>query len=111
MSKRSSLASSGAVLAGVIGLIAPLALSMAVAAQTTSGIVGMITDSSGAVLPGVTVSAAGPALQVPSVVAITDSKGDYRVTPLPGRYTVTFSSRLFKPSSGKMYAWLGFRPL
>ena len=77
---------------GVISLIGVLALAAPAAAQATAaGIIGVITDTSAAVLPGVTVTVTGPALQVPSVVAVTDAKGEYRVSPLPpGAYTVTF---------------------
>src|SRR5437870_6521047 len=39
------------------------------AGQQDAGIVGSVRDESGAVLPGVTVTVTGPALQVPSVVA------------------------------------------
>jgi hypothetical protein len=61
-------------------------------AQTTGSIVGRITDESGAVLPGVTVTASSPALQVPQVTAVTDGQGDYRLTPLPiGTYEVVYS--------------------
>ena len=35
-------------------------------AQDSAGIIGQVTDESGAVLPGVTVTVTGPALQVPS---------------------------------------------
>src|SRR6478609_946063 len=76
---------SGLVLLGV------LAIAPAVFAQTT-GIVGVARDSSGAVLPGVTVEAASPALieRVRSVT--TDSQGQYKILDLrPGVYTVTFS--------------------
>ena len=43
------------------------------------------------ILPGVTVSATSPALQVPQVTAVTDARGEYRLTPLPiGTYAVTY---------------------
>jgi iron complex outermembrane recepter protein len=60
------------------------------AAQATLS--GEVKDTSGAVLPGVTVEAAGPAL-IPKVrTAVTDSSGRYRIESLPpGSYTVTFS--------------------
>src|SRR6266516_288631 len=63
-------------------------------AQTTEGasIAGVVKDTSGAVMPGVTVEAASPALieRVRSVV--TDERGLYRIADLrPGTYTVTFS--------------------
>src|SRR6266545_335273 len=58
----------------------------------TGGIAGVVRDASGAVLPGVTVEAASPALieKVRSVVA--DGQGLYRIVDLrPGAYTVTFT--------------------
>src|SRR5437667_9971440 len=63
-------------------------------AQTTEGasIAGVVKDTSGAVMPGVTVEAASPALieRVRSVVS--DERGLYRIADLrPGTYTVTFS--------------------
>jgi len=63
-----------------------------VAAQATiASIVGVVTDSSGAVLPGVTVTAASPALQVSQLIAVTNERGEYRISPLPvGTYTVTY---------------------
>jgi len=61
-----------------------------VAAQEAS-IFGRVTDESGAVMPGVTVNAKSPALQVPQVSAVTDVAGEYRITPLPvGVYTVDY---------------------
>jgi hypothetical protein len=57
-----------------------------------AAITGVVKDASGAVLPGVTVEAASPALieRVRSVV--TDDTGQYRIVDLrPGSYTVTFS--------------------
>ena len=63
-----------------------------VSAQTgTATLSGQLKDESGAVLPGVTVTARGPALQVPSMTAVTDAQGEYRLTPLPiGTYTVEY---------------------
>src|SRR5262245_54468625 len=61
-------------------------------AQITGSIVGRVTDESGAVLPGVTVTATSPALQVPQIVNVTSVQGDYRITPLPiGTFEVVFS--------------------
>ncbi len=59
-------------------------------AQVTTGwITGTIHDSTGAVLPGVTVTVTGPALQRESLTAVTAADGTYRV-PLvpPGVYKV-----------------------
>ncbi len=60
------------------------------AAQQTGEIFGRAVDRSGAVLPGVTVTVAGPALIQPRV-SVTSETGTYRVPELPiGAYTVTF---------------------
>jgi hypothetical protein len=51
---------------------------------------GTVKDSSGAVLPGVTVEAASPALIEKVKTAVTDSEGLYRIVDLrPGTYTIT----------------------
>lgn len=69
-----------------------LATAATLAAQTsTASIIGTVTDESGAVLPGITVTATSPALQVPQVVTVTDAAGEYRLTPLPiGMYSVRY---------------------
>src|SRR5262245_1067427 len=57
-----------------------------------ASITGQVKDSSGAVLPGVTVEAASPALIEKVRSAVSDSSGQYRIEDLrPGTYTVTFS--------------------
>lgn len=62
-----------------------------VSAQETS-IAGVVTDSTGGVLPGVTVEASSPVLIEGSRVAVTDSQGVYRVVDLrPGTYRVTYT--------------------
>lgn len=80
----------------VIGLLQ--AVSAMAAAQTQeASIIGQVTDESGAVLPGVTVTATSPALQVPQVVNVTDARGEYRLTPLPlGTYTVEYTLQGFQ---------------
>jgi len=61
-------------------------------AQQTSSIAGLVRDSSGAVLPGVTVEAASPALIEKVRTAVTDGQGRFNIVDLrPGAYTVTFS--------------------
>jgi Carboxypeptidase regulatory-like domain len=51
---------------------------------------GTVRDESGAVLPGVTVEAASPALIEKVRVAVTDDTGQYRITSLnPGTYSLT----------------------
>jgi hypothetical protein len=55
-------------------------------------ITGTVRDDSGAVLPGVTVEAASPALIEQSKSAVTDATGQYRIVDLrPGTYVLTFT--------------------
>ncbi|MDO8793914.1 MAG: TonB-dependent receptor [Vicinamibacterales bacterium] len=62
------------------------------AAQTTAGIAGTARDTTGAVLPGVTVEVASPALIEKVRTAVTDGQGRFNVTDLrPGIYSVTFT--------------------
>src|SRR5690348_17061659 len=52
---------------------------------------GRVTDESGAVLPGVTVTITSRSLQAPQLTTVTDESGHYRFPQLPGGiYTVTF---------------------
>ncbi|MFL6244463.1 MAG: TonB-dependent receptor domain-containing protein [Thermoanaerobaculia bacterium] len=68
-----------------------LLLSFSAFAQTTGGLTGRVTDSSGAALPGVTVEVRSPALMgVRSDT--TDGEGNYRFSILPpGVYEVHFT--------------------
>ena len=53
---------------------------------------GTVRDASGAVLPGVTVEAASPALIEKTRTAVTDGTGQYRIIDLrPGIYSLTFT--------------------
>ena len=75
--------------ATVLSLVLP-ALGDGQTAQ--SALTGVVKDTTGAVLPGVTVEAASPALieRVRSVT--TDTSGVYRIVDLrPGTYTITFT--------------------
>jgi hypothetical protein len=57
-----------------------------------ASIVGQVKDASGSVLPGVTVTAKSPSLQVPEIDAVTNEVGEYRLAPLPiGTYEVTYT--------------------
>src|SRR5207253_7571197 len=59
---------------------------------TASGIAGVVKDASGAVLPGVTVEAASPALIEKARTVVSDGEGRYNVIGLPsGTYSVTFT--------------------
>ena len=53
---------------------------------------GQVTDNTGGVLPGVTVTVASPVLIEGERIAVTDGEGRYAVTLLrPGTYSVTFT--------------------
>ena len=59
---------------------------------TGANVAGVVRDSSGAVLPGVTVEAASPALIEKVRTVVTDGQGLYQFVELrPGAYTVTFT--------------------
>src|SRR5262245_51570426 len=74
-----------------------LLLSVPAAAQERASIVGVVQDSSGAVLPGVTVEASSPALIERARASVSDGSGRYAIVDLrPGIYTVTFSLAGFK---------------
>jgi hypothetical protein len=78
----------------VSGLLCVLLLPMNASAQQAqaSGIAGVVKDASGAVLPGVTVEVASPALIEKVRTAVTDGEGRYNIVDLrPGTYVVTFS--------------------
>jgi hypothetical protein len=75
----------------VLPTVVFLLLSFSAIAQTTGGLTGRVTDSTGAALPGVTVEVRSPALQgVRS--DMTDWQGSYRFAILPpGTYEVRFT--------------------
>ncbi|MBW8862543.1 MAG: carboxypeptidase regulatory-like domain-containing protein, partial [Acidobacteria bacterium] len=63
-----------------------------IASAQTSAIAGTVKDTSGAVLPGVTVEASSPALIEKVRSAVTDGNGQYKIEALrPGTYTITFT--------------------
>ena len=71
-------------------LMASTAFAQGGGASTTGSISGKVSDTSNAVLPGVTVNATSPALMgVQS--SVTDGGGNYRFPALPpGTYTLSF---------------------
>src|SRR5436309_1328352 len=76
----------------LMGAILLLFVAAIAAAQTGAAVTGVVTDTSGAVLPGVTVEAKSPALIEQLRSAVTDEGGRYRIVDLrPGTYTVTFT--------------------
>src|SRR5262245_46966666 len=55
-------------------------------------IIGIVRDTSGAVLPGVSVEASSPALIERTRTTVSDEGGRYRIGELrPGTYTITFA--------------------
>ena len=72
-----------------------LALALAVMVPSLAAaqsITGVVRDASGAVLPGVTVDAASPALIEKVRTAVSDGTGQYRLENLtPGIYAVTYT--------------------
>jgi hypothetical protein len=85
--------------AAVCGILLMLSLAMPVSAQETRGsIEGVVKDTSGAVLPGVTVEARSPSLVGVSSV-VSDANGIYRFPALaPGVYEVTAALNGFQTS-------------
>jgi hypothetical protein len=76
-----------AALTSVVGL-----LLVPAAAHAQSAIAGIVKDTSGAVLPGVTVEAASDVLIERTRSVSTDGQGQFRLVDLrPGTYLVTFS--------------------
>jgi hypothetical protein len=75
---------------GILLALAVLLCPAAVFAQAS--LTGVVRDSSGAVLPGVTVEAASPVLIEKARTAVTDTNGRYQIIDLrPGTYRVTFT--------------------
>jgi len=73
----------------VFAIFVWLVAAMPALAQVTGTVAGTIRDSSGAVLPGVTVTITGPTLQRPSVTVTTAADGTYRLQLVPpGVYQV-----------------------
>ena len=82
-----AVATFAAVLVWAILLLPSVAFAQA-------SIAGVVRDTSGAVLPGVTVEAASPVLIEKVRTAVTDGNGRYQIVDLrPGAYTVTFTLR------------------
>ncbi len=76
----------------VVGLALACLVMVPSVALAQASIAGMVKDTSGAVLPGVTVEATSPALIEKVRSAATDGGGQYRIENLrPGVYTVTFT--------------------
>ena len=72
-----------------------LLLASPALAQTTGSIIGTVSDSSGAILPGVRVTATSPAMMGPQV-AVSNEQGQYRFPSVPsGTYALKFELASF----------------
>jgi len=79
-------------LAAVLIVVGVVAFATPGYGQALGTIAGVVKDSSGAVLPGVTVEASSPALIEKTRTAVTNGAGQYSIVNLPpGRYTVAFT--------------------
>ena len=80
------------ILGKLSALTAALVLLVPSMALAQASITGNVKDTSGAVLPGVTVEAASPVLIEKARTVVTDSNGRFQIVDLrPGTYTVTFT--------------------
>ena len=80
------------LMSSLVILVVLILLPASAFAQSNSNIAGVVKDTSGAVLPGVTVEAASPSLIEKVRTVLTDSEGQYKVINLvPGTYSVTFT--------------------
>jgi len=76
----------------VIVAVAWAVVGTSVAFAQTGTIAGLVRDSSGAVLPGVTVETSSPAMIEKTRTVVTDAQGQYKIIELPpGTYAVTFT--------------------
>src|SRR5688572_17984054 len=81
-----------AMMATVLSVV----MTGAASAQATGSIFGKVTDASGGVLPGVTVTVSGPALLAP-LVGVTQESGAYQFPVVPvGTFSVKFELTGFK---------------
>ena len=86
----------GALTACAIGALLPAAaFAQGGGASTTGTIQGRVTDSSGAVMPGVTITATSPALMGVQT-QVSNENGSYRFPAVPpGTYALTFELQGF----------------
>jgi hypothetical protein len=81
----------------VLGSLAILLGAPMAQAQTTGSITGVVTDASGAVLPGATITLSGERLIGGPQTQVSDANGAYRFDRLvPGAYSVKFELQGFR---------------
>jgi len=94
VSPRKSRVRWGAWLVAAAGFVL---LALAATAQQTTALCGVVTDVSGAVIPGATVMAKAPGGH--EVHAVADGEGTFRFAALtPGEYTIAASAQGFAPT-------------
>src|SRR5687768_4230326 len=95
---RSSACRRVAFLSAALVLTLAGSIAAPVLAQSAgSTIHGTVTDESGAAVPGGAVTLTSPALQVPQMVAVSETDGTYRFVELPaGLYKITYELAGFK---------------
>src|SRR5256885_16104079 len=75
-----------------VALVLGLLSRLRAVASAQSSLAGVVNDTSGAILPGVTVEAASPALIEKVRSVTTDTTGQYKIVDLrPGMYSLTFT--------------------
>jgi hypothetical protein len=100
------------ILESIVRVVCLIALgAVVVSAQPGGRLTGVVRDTTGSVLPGVTVTVTGAAPIAPRTV-VTDEHGEYVVDALPaGRYLVTAALRGFEPSSTEIEVGATTAPL
>src|SRR5262245_39569830 len=79
-----------------LGLFVACGVTIAGQQVRRSEIAGTIVDGTGAALPGVTVTITSPALQVPTIVRVSNERGEYLVPDLPpGTFRVSYELQGF----------------
>ncbi len=64
----------------------------------SAGIIGVVSDTNGNVVPGARITITSPALQVPQMITISDAQGNYKFVglPAPGVYHIKFEAAGFQ---------------
>jgi hypothetical protein len=79
-------------IASAVGWLVALVFLLPAMASAQSGLAGVVKDTTGAVLPGVSVEATSPVLIEKVRSVVTDGEGQYKIVDLrPGTYAVTFT--------------------
>ena len=89
------------VWAGLTAALIALVLAPFLKAQVqgqSAGIVGVVTDTNGNVVPNARITITSPALQVPQLITTADTQGSYKFIdlPAPGIYHIQFEAKGFE---------------